>query len=99
MHYEAIIVSGLQEGEMMKRKIKMNGLYKTAFILLLVCLVMFIAAIIFAYLFRKQVISAVFSVVGVFLAFLGIVFATKSKPKTEKMKSEQENTRKIIDKN
>lgn len=83
----------------MKKRIKMNGLYKTAFILLLVCVVMFIAAIIAAYLIRNQKLSAIFSVIGVFLAFLGIVFATISKPKTVKLKSEQEKNENIVDNN
>ena len=50
----------------MKRK--MNGLYKTAFILMLVAAVLFIVATIVAYA----------------LAFLGIIFATCSKPKKRK---------------
>lgn len=66
------------------QKRKMNGLYKTGFILLMVCIAMLIAAIIVAYLFEKSYFSAVFSAGGAFLAFLGIIFVMLSKPKEEK---------------
>lgn len=66
----------------MKRK--MNGLYKTAFILMLVAAALFIAATIVAYALERPYFSAVFSCSGAFLAFLGIIFATCSKPKRHK---------------
>ena len=66
----------------MKRK--MNGLYKTAFILMLVAAVLFIVAIIVAYALERPYFSAAFSCSGAFLAFLGIIFATCSKPKKRK---------------
>lgn len=66
----------------MKRK--MNGLYKTAFILMLVAAVLFIVATIVAYALERPYFSAVFSCSGAFLAFLGIIFATCSKPKKRK---------------
>lgn len=66
----------------MKRK--MNGLYKTAFILMLVAAVLFIVATIVAYALERPYFSAVFSCSGAFLAFLGIIFATCSKPKNAK---------------
>ena len=56
------------------QKRKMNGLFKTGFILLMVCIAMLIAAIITAYLFEQTYFSAVFSAGGAFLAFLGIIF-------------------------
>ena len=62
----------------MKRK--MNGLYKTAFILMLVAAALFIAATIVAYALERPY----FSCSGAFLAFLGIIFATCSKPKKRK---------------
>lgn len=62
----------------------MNGLFKTGFILLMVCLVLLIAAIIVAYLFEETYYSAVFSAGGAFFAFLGIIFVMLSKPKKEK---------------
>lgn len=66
------------------QKRKMNGLYKTGFILLMVCIGMLIAAIITAYLFEQTYLSAVFSAGGAFLALLGIIFVMLSKPKKEK---------------
>ena len=65
----------------MKRK--MNGLYKTAFILMLVAAVLFVVATIVAYALERPYFSAVFCS-GAFLAFLGIIFATCSKPKKRK---------------
>lgn len=62
----------------------MNGLYKTAFILMLVAAALFIAATIVAYALELPYFSAVFSCSGAFLAFLGIIFATCSKPKKRK---------------
>ena len=66
------------------QKRKMNGLFKTGFILLMVCIAMLIAAIIVAYLFGRPYFSAVFSAGGAFLALLGIIFVMLSKPKKEK---------------
>lgn len=62
----------------------MNGLYKTAFILMLVAAVLFIVATIVAYALELPYFSAIFSCSGAFLAFLGIIFATCSKPKRRK---------------
>ncbi len=66
------------------QKRKMNGLFKTGFILLMVCIAMLIAAIIVAYLFGRPYFSAMFSAGGAFLAFLGIIFVMLSKSKKEK---------------
>ena len=79
------------------QKRKMNGLFKTGFILLMVCIAMLIAAIITAYLFEQTYFSAVFSAGGAFLAFLGIIFVMKSKTKKEKPvqnveEAQEENT-------
>lgn len=79
------------------QKRRMNGLYLTGFILLMVCIAMLIAAIITAYLFEQTYFSAVFSAGGAFLAFLGIIFVMKSKSKKEKPvqnveKAQEENT-------
>lgn len=82
----------------MKKKIKMNGLYKTAFILLMVCIPMFIMSIVVAYALEQIYLSAIFSAGGAFLAFLGIIFATVSKPKKEKpVKSLETDNEPIID--
>ena len=79
------------------QKRKMNGLFKTGFILLMVCVAMLIAAIITAYLLERPIFSAVFSAGGAFLAFLGIIFVMKSKSKKEKSvqnveEAQEENT-------
>ena len=68
----------------------MNGLFKTGFILLMVCIVLLIAAIIVAYLFQSPYFSAVFSASGAFLALLGIIFVMLSKPKKEKAENNSE---------
>ncbi len=65
----------------MRGSTKMNGLYKTGFILLMVCIALFIAAIITAYLFEEIYFSAVFSAGGCFLALVGIILVMMSKPK------------------
>ena len=78
------------------QKRKMNGLFKTGFILLMVCIVMLIAAIIVAYLLERPKFSAVFSAGWAFLAFLGIIFVMLSKPKKEKPK---QNTEDLQDEN
>lgn len=67
----------------MKNKTKMNGLYKTGFILLMVCIPLFLAAIGVAYLYDIY-FSVIFSGSGAFLAFLGIIFTMASKPKKQK---------------
>ena len=72
------------------QKRKMNGLFKTGFILLMVCIVLLIAAIIVAYLFQSPYFSAVFSASGAFLALLGIIFVMLSKPKKEKTENNSE---------
>ena len=79
------------------QKRRMNGLYLTGFILLMVCIAMLIAAIITAYLLERPIFSAVFSAGGAFLAFLGIIFVMKSKSKKEKPvqnveEAQEENT-------
>lgn len=65
----------------MKNKNKMNGLYKTGFILLLICVPMFFAALATAYLFEQIYLSAIFSAGGTLLAFVGIILTMYSKPK------------------
>lgn len=72
-----------------KQIIKMNGLYKTGFILLMVCIPMFLSSIAVAYLYNKW-LSVVFSGGGAFLAFLGIIFVMKSKVKRIEYKTEIE---------
>lgn len=70
----------------MRKSNKMNWLYKIGFIILLLCIPMFLAALATAYIFEKVYFSAVFSAGGAFLAFLGIIFVMFSKPKKSKPK-------------
>lgn len=70
----------------MKKSNKMNGLFKAGFIILIVCIPMFIFALIFAYLLEEVYFSAVFSAGGAFLAFVGIILVMFSKPKKIKPK-------------
>lgn len=72
----------------MNNKRNMNGLFKAAFILLLVCVALLIIAVIVAYLFERPKVSAIFSVSGFLCAFVGIILAMFSKPKKEKNYSE-----------
>ena len=75
-----VVLLKLHENEV----IRFNELYKTAFIFMLVAAALFIAATIVAYALERPYFSAVFSCSGAFLAFLGIIFATCSKPKKRK---------------
>lgn len=68
----------------MQKKTKMNGLYKTGFILLMVSVCVFIAAIITAYLFERVKLSSLLSAGGAFLCLLGIISVMFSKPKKDK---------------
>lgn len=70
----------------MRKSNKMNGLFKAGFIILLVCIPMFLMALVVAYIFEETYLSAVFSAGGAFLAFLGIIFVMFSKPKKLKPK-------------
>ncbi len=68
----------------MQKNNKMNGLFKAGFIMLMVCIPLFFAALLTAYIFEEIYLSAVFSGGGAFLAFLGIILTMKSKPKKVK---------------
>ena len=70
----------------MRKSNKMNGLFKAGFIILLVCIPMFLMSLAVAYIFEEIYLSAVFSAGGAFLAFLGIIFVMYSKPKKIKPK-------------
>lgn len=70
----------------MRKSNKMNGLFKAGFIILLVCIPMFLMSLVVAYIFEEIYLSAVFSAGGAFLAFLGIIFVMCSKPKKIKHK-------------
>ncbi len=68
----------------MKKTQKMNFLYKFAFILLILCIPLFIISLIIAYLLEQEYFSIVFSAGGSFLAFFGIIISMFSKPKKYK---------------
>ena len=65
----------------MKKTKKMNFLYKISFILLILCIPLFIISLIVAYLLEIQYLSILFSAGGAFLAFIGIILTMFSKPK------------------
>lgn len=77
----------------MQKSNKMNGLFKAGFIILLVCIPMFLMALVVAYIYEEVYLSAVFSAGGAFLAFLGIIFVMCSKPK--KIKPKKAKRRKL----
>lgn len=79
------------------KKQKMNVLFKIAFILLIVCVLMIFASIIIAYAFDSEKWSVICSAGGVLLATVGIILAMLSK--TKKKKAIEENSEKTIDKN
>ncbi len=81
----------------MKKTKRMNIFYKLAFIFLLICILMLVAAIIVAYALEQPVLSVVFSGAGAFLAFLGIIFAAISKPKKASTLRNSENIENNID--
>lgn len=74
-----------------KEKTKMNGLFKTAFIFLMISIVLFVIAIIFGFAYNNSKISIISSAFGSFLCFLGIVFAMFSKPKKKDKNKLEEN--------
>lgn len=78
----------------MKKKNKMNFLYKISFIILMLAIPLVLCAAATAYLFEQVYLSAVFSAGGAFFMFVGIILAMFSKPK--KVKEKQEN---VLDNN
>ena len=73
----------------MKSGNKMNGLFKTGFILLMVCIPMFLASLVVAYLLDEAYLSVIFSGGGAFLAFVGIILTMFSKPKVQKIEDDE----------
>ena len=70
------------------KKQKMNVLFKIAFILLIICVLLILASIIIAYAFDSEKWSAITSASGVLLATVGIILGMLSKPKKVKLKDE-----------
>lgn len=73
----------------MKSGNKMNGLFKAGFILLMVCIPMFLASLVVAYLLDEIYLSVIFSGGGAFLALVGIILTMFSKPKVQKIENDE----------
>ena len=70
----------------MNRPEKMNGLYKAGFVLMLVCLALFITAIVFMLIIENIRAGVIIAVAGVFLCLVAIILTMFSKPKSQKAK-------------
>ena len=77
------------------KKQKMNVLFKIAFILLIICVLLILASIIIAYAFDSEKWSAITSASGVLLATVGIILGMLSKPKKVKLKDENKENNNI----
>lgn len=65
---------------------KMNFLYKIGFILMFVCLALFVAAIIIILVAEMNTLGVLMAVAGVFLCLIAIILTMFSKPKKPKQK-------------
>ena len=79
------------------KKQKMNVLFKIAFILLIICVLLILASIIIAYAFDSEKWSAITSASGVLLATVGIILGMLSKPKKVKLKDENKEKLSILE--
>ncbi len=70
----------------MNRPEKMNGLYKAGFIMMLVCLALFILSIVFMLLINNIRVGVIIAVAGVFLCLTAIILTMFSKPKNSEAK-------------
>lgn len=70
----------------MNRPEKMNGLYKAGFVLMLVCLALFITAIVFMLIIENIRAGVIIAVAGVFLCLVAIILTMFSKPKNSEAK-------------
>lgn len=68
----------------MKKADKMNVLYKIGFILMLVCIALFGAAVVMMLVLDNTVWGVAVAVAGVFLCLIAIILTMFSKPKTPK---------------
>ena len=73
----------------MNRSEKMNIIYKLGFILMCVCIVLFVAALIFLILLRKTFAGVLISAVGSGLCLAAIILTLLSKPRKPKPKKEE----------
>ena len=70
----------------MNRPEKMNGLYKAGFVLMLVCLALFITAIVFMLIIENIRAGVIIAVAGVFLCLAAIILTMFSKTKNPEAK-------------
>ncbi len=63
---------------------KMNILYKIGFILMFVCLALFIASVVVILVVEKRTAGVLMAVAGVFLCLIAIILTMFSKPKKPK---------------
>ena len=68
----------------MKKPKKMNGMFKTAFILMLVCAALLVASIVVSYALERTQIAVLIAVSGAVLCVVAIILAMFSKPKQPK---------------
>ena len=68
----------------MKKPKKMNGLYKAAFVLMLVCVALLVTAIVISYAVENEQIAVLTAIAGAVLCVAAIVIAMFSKPKQPK---------------
>ena len=68
----------------MKKPKKMNGMFKTAFILMIICAVLLVASIVVSYALERVQIAVLIAVGGAVLCVVAIVLAMFSKPKQPK---------------
>ena len=70
----------------MEKSPKMNIFYKLSFIILMLCIVLFIVAVIVNIAFDNRMVGMIMSVVGVVLCFAAIIMTMLSSPKKQKQK-------------
>ena len=63
---------------------KMNILYKIGFILMFICLALFIASVVVILVVEKRTAGVIMAVAGVFLCLIAIILTMFSKPKKPK---------------
>ena len=74
----------------MNKPPKMNVLYKIAFILMLVCVAAFAAALVLMVVFERKTLGVPVAVAGVTLCMVSIVLSLFSKPKKPKKQNNSE---------
>ena len=70
----------------MKKSPKMNILYKLSFIILLLCVVLFVVAIVVSFAVENQTVGMILSAAGVVLCLAAIIMTMLSSPKKQTQK-------------